>query len=175
MAFAGPAIVHHGNPNHGGVGGRHGVGGGGGWKRGGLRADSHMVGKGMNFQQHNMAPEVDEDEQAKHYWQGRGVGRGPLWPEGGPRGKAGFRENVGWTGSFARGEGPAPANRDRAGDKGDEKVPATDAHALLQVFRSPEVMKEEVAVQHRFSIGREEGCSLKLQWDGMSRRHAFLE
>ena len=36
-------------------------------------------------------------------------------------------------------------------------------------------MKEEVSIHHRFSIGREDGCNLKLQWDGMSRRHAFLE
>ena len=53
--------------------------------------------------------------------------------------------------------------------------PAVGALALLQVFRSREEIGQEVRLDHRFAIGRDEDCALRLKWDGVSKRHIFLE
>jgi hypothetical protein len=91
----------------------------------------------------------------------------------------GFRENAGWTGEYARGDSAQPPPRvPRAAWAEAEDVrgePAVGARALLQVFRSREDIGEEVRLDHRFAIGRDEDCGLRLKWDGVSKRHVFLE
>ena len=45
----------------------------------------------------------------------------------------------------------------------------------MQVHRAPEELGGQVELNHRFAIGRGSDCGLKLGWDGVSKRHAFLE
>ena len=97
-----------------GVGGRCGVGGGGPWRRAKGQPDSQMRARGQEWTQADLAPQVFELEEAsRSLWPGRGVGRGPLWVEGGENGRKGFRENAGWTGDFARGARAVPARPHR--------------------------------------------------------------
>ena len=152
---AGPGLMAKNKLEHGvGVGGRHGVGGGGAWRRAGVGPDSRMVGDNdQRFSRFDMASFVEREEQPRQLWTGRGVGRGPLWVEGGEGGKEGFRRNAGWTGEFARGES-APAQRRapaaaRARDA-ERLAPAPEATAVLQIFKSDEQLKKEYAVHHRW-------------------------
>ena len=165
-----------------GVGGRCGVGGGGPWRRAKGQPDSQMRARGQEWTQADLAPQVFELEEAsRSLWPGRGVGRGPLWVEGGENGRKGFRENAGWTGDFARGARAVPARPHRgaalAGEDGAAcGEPAVGAVALLDVFRSIDPgLALQVRVSHRFSLGRGADCDLTLKWDGVSKRHLYLE
>ena len=182
--MAGPAIAN--GPDR--VGGRYGVGGGGSWRRvagGGPHggADSQQVGAGQRWKQADLAADVYENEDGdKRRWAGRGVGRGPLWLEGGENRAKGFRQNAGWTGEFAEGQtSRAPPPR-QTGAREREQVaaavlgpPAEGARGLLQVYRAMERMGEEVQVTQRFSVGRASECSLRLAWDGVSKQHLAIE
>ena len=53
--------------------------------------------------------------------------------------------------------------------------PAVGARASLQVFKSVERINEQVRLNHRFAVGRSADCALQLQWDGVSKRHMFIE
>jgi len=47
---------------------------------------THTSGRGQRWVQDKMADEVEEDEEGnRRLWAGRGVGRGPLWVEGGEK------------------------------------------------------------------------------------------
>jgi hypothetical protein len=46
----------------------------------------HTSGRGQRWVQDNIADEVEKDEEGNgRLWAGRGVGRGPLWVEGGEK------------------------------------------------------------------------------------------
>ena len=53
--------------------------------------------------------------------------------------------------------------------------PAVGARASLQVFKSVERINEQVRLNHRFAVGRSADCALQLLWDGVSKRHMFIE
>jgi hypothetical protein len=146
------------------VGDRNAVGGGAPWRRAGPQERSER------YVQTDLGKHIDEEDFArKDLWSGRGVGRGPLWPEN----RHGFRKAAGWTVGLDDG---APGVH--ALDEGS--ISAFGAQARLQVFkalpgcRSAENLKD-IVLNHGSSIGREVGCNVVLDWDGISRRHAFLE
>lgn len=149
---AGPGVLHAGRQNSDRAGGRAGVGGGPAWKKLG-KADSRMVGD-IAYEQEDYAARLAYEEQQADagLWQGRGVGRGPLWPEGG--GKGDFMKNMGWR----EGEKESAPNilQAHSSDGG-----LSDCTATLQVFKFGEGdakrLGKDVAIKHRSAIGRDPG------------------
>jgi pSer/pThr/pTyr-binding forkhead associated (FHA) protein len=144
------------------VRGRNALGGGARWKRAGQMQSVQSELQG--YAQTDLADHLQREEQARQdLWEGRGIGRGPLWPEN----HHGFREIAGWT---------------RASDVKQVQIPEylqrpSSAQAVLQVFKSyagKEKLKD-CNIQDQTSIGREANCSIILEWDGISRRHACFE
>ena len=153
---------------------RNAVGGGAPWQRKGVGPNSKFIRTGQHFSQGDLASEAERFEAGPDaLWEGRGIGRGPLWPEGGGAGN--FRKNAGWTGDWAMGKQRPP-------DVGAADAPEAvrGARASLQVFKTfagngrAERM-QDIPVEHGNVIGRDLECAVALEWDGISRRHAQLE
>jgi hypothetical protein len=154
---AGPGVVHAGRQNSDRVGGRGGVGGGPAWRKVG-KADSNMVGDRV-YEQEDYAERLAYEEQqaAAGLWQGRGVGRGPLWPEGGGKGE--FLKNAGWREDDKKETSRHGGRQEERANEDDDDINACSA--TLQVFKFGEgdsrAVGNDVVVRHRSAVGRDSG------------------
>jgi hypothetical protein len=151
---AGPGVLHAGRQNSDRVGGRAGVGGGPAWRKIG-KVDSKMVGDRV-YEQEDYGDRLAYEEQqaAAGLWQGRGVGRGPLWPEGGGKGE--FMKNAGWR------EGEKESLLAPKAHMQDDDDGAAACKAVLQVFKFGEgdakSVGRDISVRHRSAVGRDSGA-----------------
>ncbi|EKX33883.1 hypothetical protein GUITHDRAFT_119928 [Guillardia theta CCMP2712] len=161
---AGPAMIA---VNKEGLQGRCGVGGGAAWKRVAGKVDSRMHARGNLYAQQDLG-KVRDEEQEQYF--GDGWGKGHAWPEGGQHRKESFQRNAGWIYD-------GRSTKEEGGGHGAavEEQPAVGARAILQVFRSMQKMPGEIRVGHTFTMGRDKGCSVPLDWDGVSRHHLTIQ